>query len=118
MGYSSPSAEDVGVARSGFFRFMRPQEVSIFQWDHESEELAPLESSDEQVRYADGVRNFDFDANLGPYPLELRAQWTELTRHASAGLVNKIEPVSKTVRSKRREYDGDCSREAVEPHTT
>mmetsp|Transcript_65594 Transcript_65594/g.211612 ORF Transcript_65594/g.211612 Transcript_65594/m.211612 type:complete len:425 (-) Transcript_65594:62-1336(-) len=103
--YCSASAEDVGVARTGFFLHMRPGDVSVFRWDPEVEELAPLENLDEEARYADGVRCFDFDAHLGPYPLQLASQWAELTRHATAGLVGKIEPVSRAVRSKRAEYD-------------
>lgn len=103
--YTSASSEDVGVARTGFFLFMKPRDVAVFRWDPETEELTKPECADEEARYADGVRGFDFDAHLGPYPIELSAQWAELTRHATAGLVAKIEPVSKVVRSKRAEYD-------------
>mmetsp|Transcript_60035 Transcript_60035/g.140330 ORF Transcript_60035/g.140330 Transcript_60035/m.140330 type:complete len:406 (+) Transcript_60035:28-1245(+) len=103
--YSSASAaEDVGIARSGFFLYMRPKDVFVFRWDPEGEELT-RPSPDEEYRYADGARSFDFDQNLGPYPLELREQWAELTRHATAELVQKVEPVSGRVRSKRAEYD-------------
>merc|ERR1719183_3117816 len=57
------------------------------------------------MRYQDGVRGYDFDANLGPYPHELDGQWKELIRHATADLVERIEPVSKVIRAKRAEYD-------------
>jgi len=103
--YCSPSAEEVGAMRSGFFLFMRPRDVAVLRWDPETEELVRLANAEEEARYADGVRGFDFDANLGPYPLELDSQWQELTRHATAELVDKIEPISKTVRAKRAEYD-------------
>lgn len=103
--YSSASAEDVGVARSGFFLYMKPRDVSVFRWDHETEELSRLDNADEEARYADGVRSFDFDSQLGPYPSELSGQWTELTRHTSVEVVNKIEPVARIIRSKRAEYD-------------
>mmetsp|Transcript_66814 Transcript_66814/g.118298 ORF Transcript_66814/g.118298 Transcript_66814/m.118298 type:complete len:429 (+) Transcript_66814:48-1334(+) len=102
---SASAAEDVGISRTGFFLYMRPQEVAVFRWNAETEELVKPESQDEEARYADGVRSFDFDRNLGPYPLELAANWSELTRHATADVVNKIEPVAKVVRSKRAEYD-------------
>jgi len=104
--YCSPSAEEVGASRSGFFLFMRPTDVAVLQWDAETEELVRLENQEEEMRYADGARNYDFDGNLGPYPHELDGQWRELTRHATADLVDKIEPISKTLRSKRAEYDG------------
>eukprot|EP00929_Paragymnodinium_shiwhaense_P016827 TRINITY_DN125470_c0_g1_i1.p1 TRINITY_DN125470_c0_g1~~TRINITY_DN125470_c0_g1_i1.p1 ORF type:complete len:426 (+),score=139.90 TRINITY_DN125470_c0_g1_i1:73-1350(+) len=103
--YCSASSEDVGVGRTGFFLYMRPKDVAVFRWDHETEELIKLADEDEAARYADGVRHFDFDGNLGPYPLELHAQWQELTRHVTERLLRKIEPVSGAVRSKRAEYD-------------
>jgi len=102
---SASAAEDVGISRTGFFLLMRPQDVAVFKWDEENEELVKPESQDEEARYADGVRSFDFDRNLGPYPLELAANWSELTRHATGDVVSKIEPVAKVVRSKRAEYD-------------
>lgn len=103
--YCSPSAEEVGAMRSGFFLFMRPRDVAVLRWDPETEELVRLANAEEEARYADGVRGFDFDANLGPYPLELGSQWQELTRHATPDLVDKIEPISKAIRAKRAEYD-------------
>jgi len=114
---SASAAEDVGIARTGFFLFMRPKDVAVFRWDPENEELTKPESLDEEARYADGVRSFDFDRNLGPYPLELSAQWSELTRHATPELVSKIEPVSKMVRSKRAEYDTSILPEPEPPQT-
>ncbi|CAE6931743.1 Aar2 [Symbiodinium natans] len=101
---SASAAEDVGLARSGFFLHLRPKDVAVFRWDPEGEELT-RPSPDEELRYADGARSFDFDRNLGPYPLELREPWAELTRHATAELAARIEPVSGRVRSKRAEYD-------------
>lgn len=103
--YTSSSGDEVGLSRTGFFLHMKPQEVAVFRWDPSTEELVQPENQDEESRYADGARGFDFDANLGPYPLNLALQWVELTRHASAGLVRRIEPVGKAVRAKRSEYD-------------
>ncbi|CAE8705450.1 unnamed protein product [Polarella glacialis] len=110
---SASAAEDIGISRTGFFLYMKPRDVAVFRWDPENEELARPDSHDEEARYADGVRGFDFDQNLGPYPLELSAQWQELTRHATPELVGRIEPVSKAIRSKRAEYD--ASSEALLP---
>lgn len=103
--YCSASAEDVGIARTSFFLYMKPQDVHIFRWDPETEALVRLTNADEEARLMDGVRNFDFDSSLGPYPIELTVDWAELTRHISARLVSKIEPVSQTIHSKRTEYD-------------
>lgn len=111
--YCSSSSEDhTGVGRTGFFLHMHPRDVAVFRWDADGEELAPLDNQDEEARYADGVRGHDFDRHLGPYPLELSAQWAELVRHASERLVRKIEPVSRMIRSKKAEYDPRGSVEA------
>lgn len=112
--YSGASAaEDVGIGRTGFFLYMKPKDVVVFRWDPETEELLRTEN-EEATRYADGVRSFDFDRNLGPYPLELREQWSELTRHATPELVQKIEPVGGRVRSRRAEYDATTNPKGVE----
>lgn len=110
---SASAAEDIGICRSGYFLYMKPQDVAVFRWDPENEELIRPEN-EEAVRYADGVRSFDFDRNLGPYPLELREQWAELTRHTTGELVQKIEPISGRVRSKRAEYDAATNPKAAE----
>ena len=110
---SASAAEDIGICRSGFFLHMKPKDVAVFRWDPENEELIRPEN-EECIRYADGVRSFDFDRNLGPYPLELREQWAELTRHTTADLVQKIEPISGRVRSKRAEYDAATNPKAAE----
>lgn len=110
---SASAAEDIGICRSGYFLYMKPQDVAVFRWDPENEELIRPEN-EEAVRYADGVLSFDFDRNLGPYPLELREQWAELTRHATGELVQKIEPISGRVRSKRAEYDAATNPKAAE----
>eukprot|EP00747_Dinoflagellata_sp_TGD_P193782 gnl/TRDRNA2_/TRDRNA2_60424_c0_seq1.p1 gnl/TRDRNA2_/TRDRNA2_60424_c0~~gnl/TRDRNA2_/TRDRNA2_60424_c0_seq1.p1 ORF type:complete len:423 (+),score=84.04 gnl/TRDRNA2_/TRDRNA2_60424_c0_seq1:55-1269(+) len=99
--YTSASPDDVGVGRTGFFLCLRPRDVAVFRWDPDGEELRRLDDREEEARYADGVRGFDFDANLGPYPISLNTEWAELTRHASGGLVSRIEPIAKAVRSKR-----------------
>lgn len=104
--YSSPSGDDVGVARTGFFVSVPPRGVVVRRWDPESETLVRLDPEDEE-RYTDGVHDFAFDANLGPYRVELAPQWAELTRHASAQLVGKIGPAAGAWRSRSAEYDDD-----------
>lgn len=110
---SASAAEDIGICRSGFFLHMKPKDVAVFRWDPENEELIRPDN-EESFRYADGVRSFDFDRNLGPYPLELREQWAELTRHTTKELVEKIEPISGRLRSKRAEYDASTNPRAAE----
>lgn len=103
--YWSASAQDVGASRAGHFVYLQQKEVVVLRWDPADEELKPLEDPDEEMRYADGVRGFDFDQHLGPYPVQLADDWAELTRFASAKLVSRIEPALKRISSKRAEYD-------------
>jgi A1 cistron-splicing factor AAR2 len=113
--YCSPGADDVGVSRSGFFAHIKPRTVVVRRWDQESEELVVLDSDDEVMRFTDGALGFDFDGNLGPYPIEKVSQWNELTRHCHERLVQRVEPVGGVLRSKRQEYNESQSNGVPEP---
>lgn len=43
-------------------------------------------------RYAEGVRRFDFDAGLVPYPLDSYSLWQRLTPHVTAATVKRVAP--------------------------
>ncbi|CAD7946893.1 unnamed protein product [Amoebophrya sp. A120] len=106
--YSNSNLGDM-VERCGFFVHLKPQEVLVRKWDQKTETLEKLTDLDEEARYVDGVRHWDFDLNLGEYPL-LNAestvhydQWREITRHISNGVVKKIEPVHALIGTKRKD---------------
>jgi hypothetical protein len=44
----------------------------------------------DEVAFAEGVVNFDFDRNLGPYPAEHLAHWKSLSNYISPILIAKV----------------------------
>eukprot|EP00392_Amoebophrya_sp_AT5.2_P007742 g7757.t1 len=99
--YSASSEGPTGdmVERCGFFANLRPKEVLVRRFCAKTETLVKLGNADEEMRYVDGVRHWDFDLNLGEYPMQdgLYEDWREITRHISAGVIAKIEPVGGVV---------------------
>lgn len=55
--------------------------------------------SDEVERYARGVRNYDFDQFLGPYPVEVCEKWTYLAHYITPSVLEKLEPLNKVIES-------------------
>lgn len=54
---------------------------------------------DEAQRLALGVRNFDFDSFLGPYPDEQADSWTRLTYLVTAGVLERSKVSSGQVQN-------------------
>ena len=50
-------------------QFGTPAPVIVKTWDSEKDLFEDLNDSD-TLAYSEGVRNMDFDKNLGPYPIE------------------------------------------------
>ena len=48
----------------------------------------------DEVAFAEGVVNFDFDRNLGPYPAEHLVHWKSLSNYISPILIAKVKPLS------------------------
>jgi A1 cistron-splicing factor AAR2 len=40
-----------------------------------------------------GVRGFEFDSGLAPYPLHLYHQWQQLSGHMTQQLIDRLNPV-------------------------
>ena len=91
-----------GGARCGFFCFLKPSQILVRRWCAESETLEPLECPDEELRFQDGVRHFEFDLHMGPYPWQddkaksLWTSWRDLSSFVSWPVIEKIEPVAKS----------------------
>src|SRR5262249_21257286 len=104
---------DRGEAGSGTSLFLkqtrkafshRPRshlQVVVKRWDQREEGFLPDSQmdGDEIERYAAGVRSFDFDKYLGPYPLEDRQKWAHLVHYVTPKVLDKLEPVTKVIRS-------------------
>lgn len=50
-----------------------------------------LATPEDEDRYIQGAKNFDFDGNLGPYPIEWGPRWTELSQFIGRDVIEKIE---------------------------
>ena len=57
----------------------------VRRWDASVEAFAPGAGmdSEEEGRYAAGVRRHDFDGTTGPYPLESLQKWQGSLKHTS-----------------------------------
>ena len=73
------------------------------KWDPQTEEFVCL-PEDEAYRYAEGVRAFDFDKTMGPYPLEYRQKWENLSSFITPEVLSKIEPVGKNIKQASLSY--------------
>lgn len=80
------------AARMGFFIYIaKKQDVVVRRWDEEKQEFIRLPES-EEVSYAEGVRNMDFDKNLGAYPMENHSQWLGLSNLITKEVLETLEP--------------------------
>jgi len=97
----SPSARgSVSVAPlSGFFLQLQRGEVVVKRWDPSLEALVDYEDKEQAERLALGVKRFEFDQFLGPYPLNSYDKWKRLTSFITESVVSKLEPVGKVISS-------------------
>jgi len=103
--YASTADEDY-AERTGFWVHLRPRQVLVRSWDTETELFTRLDE-DSELRYSEGVRQYDFDHNLGPYPVDNYSNWCELTRHMTMKTLQRVEPIDKNVSMKSQEYNPD-----------
>ncbi|CAD7975868.1 unnamed protein product [Amoebophrya sp. A25] len=101
---STTRDQEVSLHRCGFFAYLKPKEVLIRRWCPRTETLVRLKDPDEEARYRDGVKHWDFDLNMGEYPMDLYADWTEITRHISHAVISKIEPVGGLLAARGKEF--------------
>lgn len=95
VSYRSVSAAGGGCSfTTAFFAFIKPQQVLVRRWDAATETLVPFEDDDEEARFAEGARRFDFDAGLAPYDLRSYAQWVALARFITPPLLDRLSPVA------------------------
>ncbi|RCV32611.1 hypothetical protein SETIT_7G016900v2 [Setaria italica] len=76
----------------GFFVTMQPSEVIVRKWDAQEERLIKL-SEEEEIRYSEAVRRFEFDDQLGPYNLESYGDWKQLSNYLSQSTIERLEPI-------------------------
>eukprot|EP01116_Phalansterium_solitarium_P010923 TRINITY_DN26519_c0_g1_i1.p1 TRINITY_DN26519_c0_g1~~TRINITY_DN26519_c0_g1_i1.p1 ORF type:complete len:307 (+),score=74.75 TRINITY_DN26519_c0_g1_i1:126-1046(+) len=96
-GKLSPS----GAPRIGFFVDVHPGEVFVRRWSPATEDFLELSEMDkaEVERFIEGVRKFEFDQFLGPYPTQTLQQWTKLSNFITPLVLEVLEPVGKKISS-------------------
>lgn len=76
----------------GFFITTQPSEVIVREWHQQEERLAKI-SEDEEVRYCEAVKRFEFDHHLGPYALDRVGEWKQLSSYITKDTIERIEPI-------------------------
>ncbi|XP_009802816.1 uncharacterized protein LOC107793749 isoform X1 [Nicotiana tabacum] len=76
----------------GFFVDASPSEVIVRKWDSKDERFVKL-SEEEEERYAQAVKNLEFDRQLGPYALERYGDWKRLSNYITKNTIESIEPI-------------------------
>jgi len=79
--------------RSGTFLHFDTNQIHVWTWDTETEMLVPL-SEDAAVPYQEGASRHEFDATLGPYPVEHQEKWSSLTKHLKRSTMERLSPVA------------------------
>ncbi|KAI8464490.1 MAG: AAR2-domain-containing protein [Monoraphidium minutum] len=95
------------------FLALGPRQVVVRRWDPALEGLAPLADEDEEARYAEGVRRFDFDAGLAPYDLAGCGAWGELSCCIDEPLLRRLMPAGGEISVMAEALDPDL----MEPRT-
>ncbi|XP_021737225.1 protein AAR2 homolog [Chenopodium quinoa] len=76
----------------GFFIETSPSEVVVRKWNLEEERLVKVPDEEEE-RYAQAVKQFEFDRHLGPYSLSDYGDWKRLSNYITKDVIERIEPI-------------------------
>lgn len=82
--------------RTSFFVNIVKGDVFVLKWDAKMEAFEILGRGD-AAPYVEGVKTFQFDANLGTYPHEKKGQWSQLSEHITNDLVLKLQPIGAQI---------------------
>mmetsp|Transcript_43008 Transcript_43008/g.50441 ORF Transcript_43008/g.50441 Transcript_43008/m.50441 type:complete len:103 (+) Transcript_43008:251-559(+) len=69
--------------------------VVVKKWNSKQGCFESLQES-EEIAYAQGVRNYQFDGNLGAYSQKEYKQWVCLSNYISAETIDRLEPIAKS----------------------
>jgi len=83
-----------GAPKTSFFKWFEAGEVLVTRWNSETEDLDFVEE-EEANRYREGVKNYEFDRNLGAYSEARLKDWKKLSSFISKEVLFKLEPVGK-----------------------
>ncbi|MBA0583347.1 hypothetical protein Gorai_014207, partial [Gossypium raimondii] len=77
---------------TGFFIDAGYSQVVVRMWDQQEERLIKVPEEEEE-RYRQAVRSFEFDKHLGPYDLSLYADWKRLSNYITKSTIERLEPI-------------------------
>lgn len=77
---------------TGFFIDAGYSQVVVRMWDQQEERLIKVPEEEEE-RYRQAVRSFEFDKHLGPYDLSLYADWKRLSNYVTKSTIERLEPI-------------------------
>ena len=93
--YSYVSKESSVGHRTGMFLDIIRGKVIVKKWDSLNEDFAD-EDQDVAERYVQATLNYDFDAQLAPYPFQLLMDWASLSDKIYL-CFRRLEPVTKRI---------------------
>ena len=85
--------------RMGFFIWLKGKQIDVYEWDDPLKCLVDFSDSEQADRLKIGVQNFDFDSNLGAYPLRTFSKWQKLSNHINQKLIKRLGPKSGIIAS-------------------
>ncbi|PRP84601.1 hypothetical protein PROFUN_09274 [Planoprotostelium fungivorum] len=90
----------IGPPRSSLFMLLKPGQVRLLRWNTSTEDYDLDEELDQEEvsRYINGVRKFDFDRFLGPYPSDSE-RWKTLSLYITSHVMHHLESPSKRMSS-------------------
>jgi hypothetical protein len=74
------------------------QLVIVRKWDNNLQRFIKLPEADE-CAYQEGVMNFDFDRNLGAYPLQTLHIWQSLSNYITLDVIQRLQPINPIILS-------------------
>lgn len=77
---------------TGFFVHSGSSQVIVRKWDEQEERLVKLPEEEEE-RYCQAVRTWEFDRHLGPYNLSQYGDWKRLSNYITKSTIERIEPI-------------------------
>eukprot|EP00357_Protocruzia_adherens_P028007 CAMPEP_0115014650 /NCGR_PEP_ID=MMETSP0216-20121206/26229_1 /TAXON_ID=223996 /ORGANISM="Protocruzia adherens, Strain Boccale" /LENGTH=346 /DNA_ID=CAMNT_0002384479 /DNA_START=8 /DNA_END=1045 /DNA_ORIENTATION=+ len=99
--YSLPDEEN--QFKTGFWIYTKRKDIVLRRWNQDLQTFLPIKG-EEALAYEEAVQKMEFDAFLGPYPVQRATMWQEVTNYIDETVLFKIEPMDKVITSKQYEY--------------
>ena len=95
--------EDYGQVIGKWLHFKKGS-IVVMRWREEVQRFEEVGES-EAVAYRAGVKQYDFDSNLGVYPMETHSQWVGLTNFISSSVIKKLDSSQLIIKDTKPEKE-------------